>query len=336
MTSAHPSILILTQDFDPTVDPVINTLSARGAQVIRADLSDFPSRMAVTTSDFDGSRWLRARGRKVDLDHLSAVWYRRPTAFDFGPEMGGPEKEFARREAMQGVGGILRATDCLWVNRPDVDAVSELKPYQLELAKRLGLRVPRTLLTNDPRQVRALLEDADRQIIYKALTAGVIHYSGGFPSGLLTTVVGKEIHEHLDRVGHTMCQFQEYIEKAYEVRLTVIGNTYFPVTINSQDRDTTKVDWRGESAEIPYGPYRPLPDEIVKKSQALLAELGAVYAALDFIVTPAGEYIFLEVNPMGQFMWMQHDLGLQLGDCLADLLMRGGPFSRGEVTQIGY
>lgn len=335
----EPTVLILTQEFDPTVDPVITTLTERGARVARIDLSYFPRRLTVTTSNFGEPRRLlhdRETGRIVDLDQIASVWYRRPTAFDFGTDMSAPEREFARREAMQGVGGILRATDCLWVNRPDVDAVSELKPYQLDLARRLGMRVPRTLMTNDPQEVSDLLATADRPIAYKAFTGGVIHYPGAFPAGLLTTVVGDELREHLDRVGHTMCMFQEYVDKAYEVRLTVMGNTYFPVTIDSQATDETKADWRGLSSTMPYGPYRPLPDEVVKKTQALMAELGAVYGAVDFIVTPDGEYVFLEVNPMGQFMWMHHDLGLPMGDHLADLLMTGGPFTRGEVTQVGY
>lgn len=334
--SSAPAVLILTQDFDPTVDPVVQALDARGAEVVRVDLSYFPRSMTLTTSDFDGERRrLHHRHRELDLDRVAGVWYRRPTAFDFGGEMGEAEKQFARNEAIHGIGGILRATDGLWVNRPDIDAVAELKPYQLKLAKQLGLRVPRTLLTNNPQDVAELLKNADRPIVYKALTNGVIHYPGGFPSGLLTTVVGEEIHEHLDRVRHTICMFQEYIDKAYEVRLTVIGNTYFPVVINSQDVETTKVDWRGENF-LPYGDYRPLPAEIVDKVQRLLTELDVVFAAVDFIVTPDGEFVFLEVNPSGQFMWMQHDLDLKMSDCLADLLIAGGPFRRGEVTQIGY
>lgn len=336
MASSAPTVLILTQDFDPTVDPVIHGLKAREARVVRVDLSYFPRTLTFTASDFDGDRrLLRHRDREVDLDRLAGVWYRRPTAFDFGEQMGEAERQFALSEALQGIGGILRSTDCLWINRPDVDAVAELKPYHLGLAKQLGMRVPRTLLTNDPGEVAALLERADRPIVYKALTGGVIHYPGAFPNGLLTTVVGDEIRDHLERVSHTMCVFQEYIDKAYEVRLTVVGNTYFPVTIRSQDVAATKVDWRGEN-QLPYGDYRPLPDEIVKATQALLAELGVVYAALDFIVTPSGEFVFLEVNPGGQFMWMQHDLNLPFSDHVAELLMKGGPFRRGDVTQVGY
>lgn len=341
MSVTDRSVLIVTQDFDPTVDPVIEALGERGAEVVRVDLSYFPRRMSFTTSDFEGERrLLRHKDRVVDLDALSSVWYRRPTGFDFGPDMGEPERQFARKEAMQAIGGVMRATDCLWVNRPDVDAVGDLKPYQLQLAKRLGFRVPRTLLTNDPEEVKALLDSQERPIVYKSQTGGVIHYPGAFPGGLLTTVVGDEIREHLDRVGHTMCMFQEYIDKAYEIRLTVIGNTYFPVVINSQEMDTTKVDWRGEAGEhsvLPYGDYIPVPDDVVKKTQALLSELRAVYAAVDFIVTPDGDWLFLEVNPSGQFMWMKYDLDIPLHEHMAELLMQGGPFERGEeVTQVGY
>lgn len=333
--ATEPTVLILTQEFDPTVDPVVKTLGAKGARVVRVDLSYFPQTLSFASSDFGGGqRLLRHGDRTVDLDQVSGVWYRRPTAFDFG-EMGAAELEFARREALHGVGGILRGMDCLWINRPDADAVAELKPYQLSLAKRLGMRVPRTLLTNDPEEVSALLDAADQPIVYKAFSGGVIQYPGGFPWGLLTTVVGDEITDHLDRVRHTMCMFQEYIDKAYEVRLTVIGNTFFPVVIRSQDVEATHIDWRAQNKMV-YGDYQPLPDEVVKQVQALLTELNVVYAALDFIVTPDGEFVFLEVNPGGQFMWMYHDLGIPFDEHLADLLMAGGPFQRTAVTQIPY
>lgn len=190
-------------------------------------------------------------------------------------------------------------------------------------------------MTNDPDEVTALLADSDRRLVYKALTGGVVHYPGAFPGGLLTAMVGDEIREHLDRVRHTICTFQEYIDKAYEIRLTVIGNTYFPVVISSQDEAETSVDWRG-AEKLPYGSYIPLPEHVVKNVQALLDDLGLVYAAIDFIVTPDGDWVFLEVNPSGQFIWLQHDLGLGLSDCLAELLMSGQPFRRGDVTQVGY
>ncbi|MFC4009891.1 MvdC/MvdD family ATP grasp protein [Nonomuraea purpurea] len=337
MAARSPEVLILTQDFDPTVDPVVRSLKSKGARVVRVDTSYFPQKLSFTTSDFGGGRQvLRHRDSELDLSAMSGVWYRRPTAFEFGDEMGEPERQFARYEALHGVGGILRATDCLWINRPDIDAVADLKPYQLAMAKKFGMRVPRTLLTNDPDEVARVLEGDEGKLVYKSLSGGVIHYPGAFPSGLLTTVVGDEIQEHLGRVRHTMCQFQEYIEKAYEVRLTVIGNTYFPVTIDSQRHETTQVDWRASQDQMHYGDYRPLPEQIVKQTQALLDGLGVVYGALDFIVTPDGEYVFLEANPTGQFMWMQNDLGLPMSDCISDLLMEGGPFQRGEVKQVGY
>ncbi|MGI5414802.1 MvdC/MvdD family ATP grasp protein [Actinomadura luteofluorescens] len=335
-------VLVLTQDFDPTVDPVVRSLTAKGARVVRVDTSYFPRSLSFTTSDFDGADRAVMRhhdgdvDREVDLTALAGVWYRRPTAFDFGEEMGEAEREFARHEALHGIGGILRSTDCLWMNRPDLDAVADLKPYQLKLAKQAGLRVPRTLLTNDPDEVARLVkQEGEGSLVYKSLSGGVVHYPGAFPSGLYTAVLGEEIHDHLPRVRHTLCQFQEYIEKAYEVRLTIIGDAYFPVVIDSQGGERTRIDWRADT-ELRYGDYRPLPEDVVRRTQTLMDRLGLVYAAVDFIVTPDGEHVFLESNPNGQFMWMQNDLGLPLGDRIADLLMRGGPFRRGEVEQVGY
>lgn len=329
------SVLILTQEFDPTADPVVEALAGREARVTRVDLSYFPRTMTLTEDADRGRRVLRHRDRMLDLNELSGVWYRRPTAFDFGPDMGEAEEQFARNEAIQAVGGVLRATECVWVNRPDLDAVAELKPYQLAVARRVGLRVPPTLVTNDPAEVTAFLAATDRPVVYKSFSGGVIRYPGAFPIGLLTTVVGDELREHIGRVRHTACMFQEYVDKAYEVRLTVIGNTFFPVVIRSQDNDATRVDWRGEN-EMTYGDFEPVPHSVLAKVQALLAELGVVYAALDFIVTPDGEWVFLEANPNGQFMWLKHDLGLPFSECMADLLTRGGQFRRGEVTQVSY
>jgi len=332
----HPTVLILTQEFDPTADPVVRALRERDAEIVRVDLSYFPQQLSLTASDFGAERRvLRHRDRTVDLDALDGVWYRRPTAFAFDPAMGEAEVQFARNEALHGVGGILRATDCLWVNRPDLDGTAELKPYHSQLAKRLGFRTPRTLMTNDPDEVTALLRDTGGKLVYKALSGGVVHYPGAFPNGLLTTVVGEEMNEHVDRVRHTMCTFQEYIDKAYEIRLTIIGNTYFPVVISSQSEDSTAVDWRGAD-ELPYGDYVPLPDHVVKNVHALMDELGLIYGAVDFIVTPDGEFVFLEVNPNGQFIWMEHDLGLAMSHCLAELLASGRTFRRGDVTQVGY
>ena len=245
------------------------------------------------------------------------MWYRRPTGFDFGPDMPEPERLFARTEAMQGIGGILRATDCLWVNRPDIDAIGELKPYQLELASGSGSACRGRCSPTIPQEVAGAAR-AGRYgpIVYKSFIGGVIHYPGAFPGGLLTTVVGDEIHEHLDRVGHTMCMFQEYVEKAYEVRLTVIGNTYFPVIINSQEMDSTKVDWRGEAGEasvLPYGDYQPAARRGRQADPGAVdrAERGVRRGRLHRHARRVSTCSWRSTRP-GQFMWMQYDLGLPM------------------------
>jgi glutathione synthase/RimK-type ligase-like ATP-grasp enzyme len=129
-----------------------------------------------------------------------------------------------------------------------------------------------------------------------------------------------------------LCFFQEYIEKKYEIRLTIMGNTYIPVRINSQEREETRVDWRNGDQVLAYDGVR-LPEEFVTKVHRLMHRLGLVYGAIDLIVTPDDDIVFLEVNPTGQYAWLEFDLGLPMAESMAELLLTG-KFERGPVRQI--
>lgn len=63
-----------------------------------------------------------------------------------------------------------------------------------------------------------------------------------------------------------------------------------------------------------------LSPDIEAKIQALMKEFGLIYGAFDFIVTPDGRHVFLEVNPAGHYMWIESKLGLPITAALADVL----------------
>lgn len=315
------TVAIVTQDYDPTVDPVIEHLRDEKVRVVRFDLSDFPSKMTVVSNDFTGEKFIDVRNRRLDLDDVQSVWYRRPTDFDFGDEMAPHERRFAEIETICGVGGIFRSMECLWVNRPEVESVASLKPYQLHLARQCGLNVPRTLLTNDPEYVRSLLQ-AGEDLIYKLLGPGLIQRPGEMPVMVLTTPLDEIEDEELDRVRFTPCLLQERVPKAYEVRLTAIGDAIVPVSIDSQSDEAGRDDWRGAN-QLTYGPPPQIDDTTLDATMKLLRSLDLVYAAVDFIVTPAGDWLFLEANPAGQFIWLEEELGIPLAAEMADLLRHG-------------
>src|SRR5205814_484076 len=106
----------------------------------------------------------------------------------------------------------------------------------------------------------------------------------------------------------------------YELRVTVVGARVFAAKIDSQANADAKLDWRRSLHDVAYEAVA-LPEEIETRIQAFMRFFGLVYGAFDFIVTPQGGYVFLEVNPSGQYMWLECATGLGITAALADALI---------------
>src|SRR5690606_27287687 len=105
---------------------------------------------------------------------------------------------------------------------------------------------------------------------------------------------------------------QQYIPKAFELRVTIVGSQIFSCAIHSQSRVESAEDWRRlDASEIKHQVFR-LPQEIEVKVRRLMKSLGLVYGAIDMIVTPAGDFYFLEINPNGHWHWIEHFTGLKI------------------------
>jgi glutathione synthase/RimK-type ligase-like ATP-grasp enzyme len=120
----------------------------------------------------------------------------------------------------------------------------------------------------------------------------------------------------------TAHQFQEYMEKAFELRVTVIGQTTLTVAIDSQAHPSSRVDWRAGYATLQYRPFT-LPVTVEQQCLAITRTLGLTYGAIDLIVTPDDEYVFLEINPGGQYEWLEEETGLPFSATIAQTLIRG-------------
>ncbi|MGH3982800.1 MAG: MvdC/MvdD family ATP grasp protein [Pseudonocardiaceae bacterium] len=117
------TVLVLASELDRTADGVVSGLVELGVPVMRLDLSWFPQRLTLDAEFGEGS-WhgsLRTEHHEVDLATVRSVWVRTPSSFQMPEGMSAVEREFARREAKLGVGGVLLALPgVLWVNRPDL------------------------------------------------------------------------------------------------------------------------------------------------------------------------------------------------------------------------
>lgn len=136
---------------------------------------------------------------------------------------------------------------------------------------------------------------------------------------ILTTKLTDADTEKVETVKHTPSLFQEYVDKKFEVRSTVIGNSCLSAAIYSQEKELTKVDWKRAAYDLKYEPYE-LPSDVEQKCVELVRELGLAFGGIDLICTPNNEWYFVEVNPNGQWAWVEQKTGLPIKRTLVDFL----------------
>lgn len=329
----HKQILIVSHSGDLHADLVASILADRGHAPMRIDLDAFPRDYQLCQRLLGGQASARLRrlpdGDWLDLRQVGAVWLRKAAEYAYASgDLTQQERAYARLETEQAIFSVLYTLDCYWLSHPLALRGAQWKGEQLERAARMGFRVPATLISNVPDDVRAFRAAVGRPIIFKSmstptLAAETVEDADRVSGGIGTTVVDDAMLGSLDAVSELSCQFQEYIAKQYELRITVIGKQLFAARLYSQDDARTAIDSRDMSAPIRYE-AATLPDEIHQRCLAFVHSYGLEYGALDLIVTPEGEYVFLENNPVGQFLYVQQLLpALPLLESVADKLIEG-------------
>ena len=114
---------------------------------------------------------------------------------------------------------------------------------------------------------------------------------------------------------------QEYVPKKLELRVTIVGEKIFTCAIYSQGSEKTKIDWRHYDSEKVKHEIFKLPKEIEHKILLFMKEAGLKFGAIDMILTPKDEFVFLEVNPSGQFGWIEDLTGMPISKSIAELLI---------------
>ncbi|MFE4611610.1 ATP-grasp ribosomal peptide maturase [Streptomyces niveus] len=314
------TVLVLTGPKDATADLVIAELTGRGVSVHRLDPGEFPeslilaARIGPRRANWDGG--LRGSHRDLDFGRVRSVYYRRPSEHRFHPDLSGDDARWAAAEARAGLGGLLAALECTWLNHPRRNAVAGVKPVALATAARCGLSIPETLITNHPDEARAFVGSLPGRVAaYKALGTQGASGIDGEPYALWTNKVG--VAEITDAVRLTAHQFQEWIPKAYEVRLTVVAGRMFAAKIHTSS-EAALVDIRTDYDSHTYEPCE-VPCGVASGIRRLLDAFRLRYAAMDFIVDQSGGWYLIDLNPNGQWAFIR-ELRAPITQALADLL----------------
>jgi glutathione synthase/RimK-type ligase-like ATP-grasp enzyme len=319
-------ILILTHADDPAALDGERFLRGRGADVVRFEPSRFPGSTALTLSwraDARARQHLTIDGRRIDLGDVRAVWHRRARARR-PEEIRDPRmRSFANRESDAVLMQLWRelAAPFLPAPLPVIRAAQDKLP-QLTLAISLGFAIPPTLVTSEPAELLAFHREHDGRIITKLIShaslddSGLTHEFQRFTEPVTWTDLGA-----CDSVRLCPVLAQAYVPKRVELRVTVVGERVFPAEIDSQAAQHSRHDWRKyDHGRAPYRVH-DLPADVAARCVAITRALGLRYGAIDLIVTPDGRYVFLEINPAGEFHWVEQRTGLPITAAIADLLI---------------
>ncbi|MGW0801566.1 MvdC/MvdD family ATP grasp protein [Nonomuraea sp. NPDC002799] len=316
-------LLILSEPGDETVRMVLPKLKARGADVLWWDPAEYPAAARLTARfGAAGTGLSLARGEEVaDLSETTAVWVRRPgrpraagnvTATDLRDRVSELSEWF-----LEGFWDLLAAR---WLPaRQPVLRRAHNKLVHLALAGELGFAVPQTVVTNDPTELAPAYERAGGRLIAKAMEHTLFQIDGASHT-VYTTVVDRRALAGRSRIAHEPAILQPYVAKAVELRVTVVGRQVFAAEIASQDSPRTRDDWRHYDFTRARHSVHHLPDDVARRCVDLAAALGVSFGAIDLILTPDGEYVFLEINPNGQWGWIEDLTGLPISDAIADWL----------------
>ena len=297
----------------------------QGGQTVLWHTSDFPSQTGESVLFRGATATTKIKGPELDLTdpQFFTVWHRRPS-FALNPNLLHPaDQRFAELECNVFRRSLLSTLlrDSFWVNRPDAAIVASRKLVQHKAALEVGLRVPDTLYSNDPDEIRSFIRSHGGRIIYKPFQG--LTWQDNETSWMPYTSLLQEDQLIPDEILRSVPGiYQELVDKDFEARVTMIGKYPFAAKIFSQDTRGGRVDWRKAYDELKMEPLE-LSGKIAERCLELLTKLGLVFGCFDFIITPGGEFVFLEVNEMGQFLFVESYTGLPLLDAFSEFLLQG-------------
>lgn len=258
-------------------------------------------------------------GTDYDASMFEAIWLLKPILPRRLLEHPNVEyREFIQKQffAMRdGLRWMFRNTR--WLNDPVQQRLADNKPYQLDQAAQCGLRVPATVITSDPGRAQEFMREHPMSIV-KPLA---LHPLSG--RMVYASVPEGDQLKRLEGLKLAPCIIQEMVPKAYELRITVVGDKVFSAEIMSQADAGTAIDYRRKPIQVDAVPVRAteIPHELKTSILALMSKLGLRFGCLDLVVTPDNGIVFLEVNPNGQWWFVQRETGLPIAEAIAAQLL---------------
>jgi hypothetical protein len=285
----------------------------------------------VCTSETVG--WVRSLGENTPVS-----WLKNPLHY------------YCHQEKLACLQAIWEGYPMQWLNPLAGVRLANHKMYQLKIAHQLGFHVPTTLVTDQTHTLQTYFPQDDTSLAIKSFERKTVfrpfkkrelfrhwlhrmledalgitltapkHLDGSLEGAYTRQLSVADLKAYASSLSQCPVTVQNYIEKSLELRVTVVRDEVFAASIDSQVTGTYLADFRKHATDYTILPYT-LDESIQKKCVALCQALGLHYGAIDLILTPENELIFLEINANPQWLWVEYKTGQPITKAMARCLL---------------
>jgi ATP-GRASP peptide maturase of grasp-with-spasm system len=327
-------MLIIGSEYqEHSTNVVIDWLLKAGHPFLRVNGEEFEKTFgnyAVRLGKEGDTLTFSHQGKKISLDDISGFWFRRT------------QNDASRMSDFMEAGFSEKIANAIWRHLNDERNIAKANLFDLlkdkptlgnhrlrgldklatiKLARKHGFSVPESLITGEKAELGAFLEEYPN-LITKPLSEVATFETETINCGIYTSKVTPELFEQLPDHFHPAL-FQEAVEKYCELRIFYMAGECYSMAIFSQADQKTSIDFRNYNQEFsnPSVPFA-LPEAEQQQIDALMRELQLSTGSIDIIYTPDKEYVFLEINPVGQFGMVSAPCNYYIEKKIADFFIQ--------------
>jgi hypothetical protein len=306
----YPEVLLISNRFDFSTDFIAIELASQGVSFIRInrdELKDYSIVFDPVKPEILGK--YNDYSFTISIEYLKSIYYRAPTFLrDIFQNDLSEEEQLIRTQWAAFVRSLCVFEKVKWLNNPTNIYKAEIKSYQLFIANKLGMRIPETIVSNV-----TLSSDFEFQAI-KSIDTAIVN--NGENEGFVYTEIYKK--GELEEVKYTSPFFiQQGLVPKIDIRVTVVEDKVVAIKITS-DKEIDE-DWRRYKDDLIYSTFE-LPQEIHDFCVNYTKILNLNFGAIDLILHN-NEYYFIEINPTGEWSWLQKNTGYTFDKLIVNSLI---------------
>ena len=307
--------LIISSTIDFSTDLVCYRLLSAGKRFYRLNRDEFSKhRIEVDLQKKDMRIEIEDKVHSACFEEVKGIYFRAPVFLRTQSK-----KELTLNEQLERnqwssfLRNLIVFKNAFWINNPVDVYRAENKMYQLCIAQECGFKIPKTMITNSSK----IQINDDNEYIIKSLDTALF-YDMEKKREMFTysnVVRGEELREY--DLKQAPIFVQEFLEPKIDCRITYINDKIFSVMIKKNDKGIYG-DWRFYKEQLDYVPFT-LPVHVKRSINQLMNKLNLKFGGVDLAYVN-GEYYFIEVNPTGEWGWLEIRAGMDISSAIKDAL----------------